>query len=149
MAPNDMKVSSERVIDAPAEKIFDVLADPLKHPVIDGSGSVKRVLRGPKRLGLGSKFGMAMRLGMPYRIRNQVVEFEEGRRIGWCHFAKNVWRYELEPVDGGTRVRETFDWSHGRFGPFVRAIRFPERNQMSIEATLQRLDDYVTKGRIS
>jgi len=32
----------ERVIPAPPEKIFDLLADPRRHPEIDGSGSVRR-----------------------------------------------------------------------------------------------------------
>jgi uncharacterized protein YndB with AHSA1/START domain len=90
MATNAKQVSTERVIAAPAATVFDVLADPNKHAVIDGSESIQRVVSGPDRLGPGSKFGMAMRIGLPYRITNTVVEFEEGRRIGWCHFAKNV-----------------------------------------------------------
>jgi uncharacterized protein YndB with AHSA1/START domain len=144
MATNAKQVSTERVIAAPAATIFDVLADPNKHAVIDGSESIQRVVSGPDRLGPGSKFGMAMRIGLPYRITNTVVEFEEGRRIGWCHFAKNVWRYELEPVDGGTCVRETFDWSRGRFTPALNALNVPKKNLASMEKTLERLDRYVT-----
>jgi len=146
MTTRDQQVSAQRVIKASPERIFDVLADPTKHAVIDGSESVKRVLEAPPRLSLGSTFRMVMRIGAPYRIKNTVVEFEEGRRIGWCHFAKNVWRYELEPVEGGTRVRETFDWSNGRFGPALRASGFISRNQGAIEETLERLDRYVTTG---
>ena len=44
-------VSTERVIPAPAEVIFDLVADPARHPDIDGSGSVKQAKDGvPRRL---------------------------------------------------------------------------------------------------
>ncbi|MSV95386.1 MAG: dimethyladenosine transferase, partial [Actinobacteria bacterium] len=71
-------VSAQLVIKASPEKIFDLLADPTKHSLIDGSGSVKAGRPGnPKRLSLGAKFSMDMRIKLPYRISNTVVEFEE------------------------------------------------------------------------
>jgi uncharacterized protein YndB with AHSA1/START domain len=149
MGSNEKQVSVQRVIDAPAEKIFDVLADPSKHPLIDGSGTVKQPRSGPARLQLGAKFAMGMRLGLPYLALNKVVEFDEGRRIGWCHrapVAHNVWRYELEPAPSGTRVVETFDWSHGRLGPLLRILKVAERNREGMERTLERLDKLVTTG---
>jgi hypothetical protein len=117
-----------------------VLADPARHPEIDGSGSVRHDRPGnPTRLSLGATFAMDMRIGMPYRVTNEVVEFEEDRRIGWRHFARNVWRYELEPVEAGTRVRETFDYSNGRGQLLVRWTGSLRKNQQSIEKTLERL----------
>jgi len=117
-----------------------VLADPARHPEIDGSGSVRHPRPGnPVRLSLGARFAMDMRIGMPYRITNEVVEFEENRRIGWRHWAHNVWRYELEPVEGGTRVRETFDYSNGRGQLLLRVTGTARKNQQSIEKTLERL----------
>src|SRR5712692_3821151 len=128
-------ISVERVIPATAQKIFDLLADPAMHPVLDGSGTVQRSrARNPERLSLGAKFGMGMRLGGRYRVRNKVSEFEEGKRIAWHHFAHNVWRYELEPVDGGTLVRESFDYSKGLFPVFVlKRLGFLERNPPAME----------------
>ncbi|HMF03426.1 MAG TPA: SRPBCC family protein, partial [Acidimicrobiia bacterium] len=94
MANDERKVSVQRVIAAPPEKIFDVLADPSQHPAIDGSGMVKHT-RGeePERLSLGAKFGMSMRLGIPYNITNTVVEFDDNRLIAWRHFGGHRWRY--------------------------------------------------------
>lgn len=132
-------ITVERLIPAPPDKIFAILADPQKHPEIDGSGSVKRALTGPARLSLGAKFGMSMRLGVPYVIQNTVVEFEEGRRIAWRHFGGHVWRYELEPAGGGTLVRETFDWTRARSPHAVELMGFPKRNRKGMEATLERL----------
>ena len=103
-------VSRSIVVDASAERVFDLLADPRRHAEFDGSGSVKGSVSGPERLSLGAKFGMDMRLVVPYRIGNQVKEFDEGRRIAWAHFGGHRWRYELQPLpDGGTRITETFD----------------------------------------
>ncbi len=106
-------VQGSRVIAAPAQAIFDVLADPAMHPVIDGTDSVKAPTGGAEqRLALGSEFGMRMRIVVPYRITNRVVEFEEGRRIAWRHFGRHVWRWELEPVGASrTRVTHTYDWT--------------------------------------
>lgn len=136
-----------RVIPAEPQNIFDVLADPAMHPMIDGGGTVRSPRDGnPARLSLGAKFGMNMRLGTPYPIVNTVVEFEDGKRIGWSHVAKNIWRYELEPVEGGTRVTETFDPTEARPGVagFVRLFGFAKRNRAAMEATLERLEQQVT-----
>jgi uncharacterized protein YndB with AHSA1/START domain len=144
-------ISVERVIPAPAQEIFDLLADPAMHPVLDGSGTVRQSREGnPTRLSLGARFGMSMVLGSPYRISNKVVEFEEGRRIAWRHFARNVWRYELEPVEGGTRVRESFDWSHGIAPTLVlKALGFLDRNNPGMEKTLENIEEYLAKGAAS
>lgn len=133
-------VSVTRVVDAPPERVFDVLADPAAHPLIDGSGTVKETkARSGTRLALGSRFGMAMKLGVPYGIVNEVVEFEEGRLIAWRHLGGHRWRWQLEPVDGGTAVTETFDWSTSRSPIALEVMRVPARNKRSIEATLERL----------
>jgi uncharacterized protein YndB with AHSA1/START domain len=142
-------VSVEREIAAPPEKIFDVLADPSQHPVIDGSGTVKHT-RGeePSRLALGTKFGMSMRLGIPYAITNTVVEFDENRLIAWRHFGGHRWRYELEPAGAGdgTRVRETYDWSTAILGTrlYIEATGWPKRAERAMTETLERLDAHVT-----
>lgn len=139
-------VSASRVIAAPPERIFEVLADPEQHAAIDGSGSVHGTRKGaPARLKLGSRFGMHMRIGAPYLISNKVVEFHEGRRIAWRHYGRHVWRYELEAVEGGTRVTETFDWGPSPIGPVLVGLGVPERNRVNMEKTLERLEEHVTR----
>ncbi|MBU3701798.1 MAG: dimethyladenosine transferase [Acidimicrobiia bacterium] len=140
----ERSVSASRVIAAPPAKIFDVLADPSRHCDFDGSDSVLGAKGDPPRLTLGARFGMRMRIHLPYSIKNTVVEFEEGRRIGWRHFGRHVWRYELEPVDGGTRVTETFDWAPALWPAMLERTGAPKKNLAAIEATLQRLDRVVT-----
>ncbi len=129
-------------IQAPAHVIFDTLTNPAQHATIDGSTTVRHFRRGPAQLSMGSTFSMSMRLfGVPYRVTNRVVEFEPNRLIAWRHFEPQRWRYELEPVAGGTRVTESFDYSYysalGRW--FIRLLGWPGRNQRAIAQTLLRL----------
>lgn len=133
---------ASRIIPASAEDIFEVLARPAQHSLIDGSDTVRGVqAKTPERLSPGARFGMEMRMGLPYKILNQVVEFEEGRRIAWRHFAGHVWRYRLDPVDEDhTRVTEQFDPTGSKAPWVLTLINAHRRNQRSIEATLDRLD---------
>lgn len=127
-------------IGAPAEPIFEVLASPRRHSEFDGSGTVQGLVEGPERLALGARFGMRMRIGLPYRIRNEVVEFEEGRRIAWRHIGHHRWRYELEPIDTlRTRVVETFDGSSARIPAALNLMDAYNRNEVAIAKTLVRL----------
>ena len=138
-------VSETRVIPADRQLLFDVVADPSMHPRIDGSGTVVAPVPGaPERLGPGVRFGMSMRMGLPYRTPNRVVEFEEGRLIAWAHFSRNVWRWEFADVEGGTRVTESFDWSRARVRPIMR--RFAAGNAASMRRSLEKLERLVAEG---
>ena len=146
-----LDVSVEKVVHATPEAVFDLLANPRRHAELDGGGTVQDVVDGPERLSQGAVFGMSMRLGGPYQMTNTVVEYEENRRIAWqprpTHavagrvLGGRVWRYELEPVEGGTRVRETWDISHERIPPLVWPYRFKVRADMV--RTLDRLEEVV------
>lgn len=141
----ERSVSVSRLIDAPADAIFDVLADPARHAEIDGSGTV-RGAKGEKsqRLELGSKFGMKMKMVVPYDMSSTVVEFEENRLIAWSHFYKHRWRYELEEVDGGTMVTETFDWSTALIPKTIELMGYPKSHPKHMQKTLERLEAVVT-----
>jgi len=82
---------------------------------------------------------MEMKIGFPYRITNEVVEFEEPRRIAWRHFGRHVWRYELEPSERGTTVTESFDWTNARSRKIIELMGYPKKNLQAMEATLERL----------
>jgi hypothetical protein len=87
---------------------------------------------------------MDMRLGVPYRITNTVVEFEEGRLIAWRHFGGHIWRYRLDPVAGGTKVTEEFDYRLALSPLAIELMGYPKRHGPEMERTLERLSDAVT-----
>ncbi|KAG1649268.1 hypothetical protein GQR58_029163 [Nymphon striatum] len=144
---NDRSVSVSRLIDAPADAIFDVLANPSRHAEIDGSGTLRSSKdRDPERLELGSKFSMKMKILVPYGMSSTVVEFEENKLITWAHFGKHRWRYELEEVEGGTMVTETFDWSTALFPPAIEWMGYPKKHPAAMEKTLEHEYGFVCLG---
>jgi uncharacterized protein YndB with AHSA1/START domain len=143
-------VSVERVVNAPAAEIFALIADAGKHPAFDGSGTVDHSSQKSQPLELGSTFGMSMRgrpesFFLPYRTTNTVIEFEPDRRIAWKTtiagglVGGRIWRYELEPRDGGTLVRETWDLSQDRQRPLLKMGSMPKQTEDGMRATLQRI----------
>jgi len=148
-------VSVERVIPAPPESIFELLADVARHPEIDGSGTVVKAKEdAPPRLAQGSTFGMSMHMGINYSMVSTVIEFEENRRIAWQtrpgglmgqFVAGRIWRYELEPVDGGTRVRESWDISHDHQRMLLKLGKLPETTRANMEKSLERIEQ-LTSG---
>jgi uncharacterized protein YndB with AHSA1/START domain len=149
---NDV-VTVERVIPASPERIFALLKDASRHKDFDGSGTVRDVHGDPEPLTLGAKFGMNMRVVMPYSMVSTVVEYDENKRIAWqprpAYPVANrlaggrIWRYELEPVDGGTRVRESWDITHEAVltKPTVRMAA--GRTRTAMEKTLERLEQLL------
>ena len=145
-------VSVERVIPAPASAIFALLADPARHRDIDGSGTVQAAKGSGERLALGSTFGMSMKMGVPYSMVNTIIEYEEDRRIAWQtrgpgpvgrRVGGRIWRYELEPADGGTKVTESWDISQESAitKPLIRAAAGKTKKNM--ENTLARIEELL------
>jgi uncharacterized protein YndB with AHSA1/START domain len=144
-------VSVERVINAPASEIFALVADAGKHASFDGSGTVQHATQESMPLSKGSKFGMSMRWGLPYRTTNTVVEYEPDRRIAWQTtmvgglVGGRIWRYELEPADGGTLVRETWDISRDKQALILKNTGMPKQAEQGMRATLERIAEIVEK----
>jgi hypothetical protein len=122
----DDHISATRVIDAPAEAIFAVLADPATHAAIDGTGWVRDYLDSQPLTEAGQTFRMAMfhdaRPDRDYQIANQVQAFDPPRTISWkpgydtgdssLGFGGWIWRYDLDPAGPSqTNVTLTYDWS--------------------------------------
>ena len=151
MADSDTE-SVERVIAAPPEAIFALLADPRRHKDFDGSGTVRSAKKMPDALKLGSTFGMSMRLGIHYSMQSTVIEFEPNRRIAWQTrppgripgklAGGRIWRYELEPVDGGTRVRESWDISQEVLKVLVKPAR--GKTVKAMADTLERIEKVLS-----
>jgi hypothetical protein len=152
-------VSVDRVIEAPAASIFAIVADASRHPEIDGSGTVKAVKDGaPEKLSLGSKFGMSMKMGVPYSMSNTVVEYELDKVIAWQtslsgplgrFVGGRIWRYELEESDGATKVTETWDVSQDKQGFMLRRGKMGQQTAASMSKTLDRLAELTEPAATS
>lgn len=141
-----MVFRAELEIPVSAKAIFDFIAVPANHSLMDGSKMVKGALTGPDRLHLGAKFGMKMKQGVPYVIKNEVVEFEEGRSIAWRHLLHNVWRYELQPLDTDrTLVIESWDGRSARGQGWLRFRNFDKWVPIAMAKTLVQLEEVLLK----
>jgi hypothetical protein len=137
---NPQMKSARIVINAPAEKIFAILANPRRHQEIDGTKTIQSNISGPARLELGSKFGMNMKLGIKYRITNTVMEFEENKLIAWRHLGRWRWRYELRSISPTqTEVTETFDGTTSISQAWLKIRKAYPWVQLAVAKTLVRL----------
>jgi uncharacterized protein YndB with AHSA1/START domain len=146
-------VSVDRVISAPPAALFAVVADATRHPEIDGSGQLVKAKDGAEHhLTMGSTFGMSMKMGLPYSMSNTVVEFEQDRRIAWRtvqagplgrFLGGRIWRYEFEPVGGGTKVTESWDISQDKQAFFLKHPKVGQHTAASMSKTLDHLAEIV------
>jgi uncharacterized protein YndB with AHSA1/START domain len=109
-----------RVVDAPVERVFALLADPDRHPDIDGSGTLRSSHTHTVLTAVGEVFTMDLHtddLGH-YQTRSVVTSYEPDRAIGWAPGPVDgeplgqTFTYTLDPEGADrTRVTETYDWS--------------------------------------
>lgn len=135
-------VRAGRDIAAPAEVIFEFIADPAQQPRWDGNDNLAQAPDGQRVHAVGDVFRMHLTTGA-VRV-NRIVEFEEGRRIAWlpseegAHPPGHLWRWELEPIDDGhTRVTHTYDWS--RLTDEKRLVRARATTPEKLAASIERL----------
>jgi uncharacterized protein YndB with AHSA1/START domain len=122
----DETISATTIINAPAEAIFAVLADPATHAAIDGTGGVREPLDSRHLTEAGQVFRMAMYNdkvpGGHYRMANRVQVFDQPRAISWepgmdsgdgsPQIVGHIWRYDLVPAGPSrTEVILSYDWS--------------------------------------
>lgn len=138
--------SASIIINAPVTRVFDVVANPHLHAVIDGSKSVKSVIYGPERLSMGDKFGMNMQIGIKYKITNTVVEYEENKVIAWRHLGRWIWRYEFREISPNqTVVTESFDGTKTPLNFWLKARKAYPFVQKAVAKTLVKLKEYCEK----
>lgn len=138
-------VSRSVQVAAPVATLFEQIADPHRHPGLDGSGTVRDVdVTGPHRLSRGDKFTVGMtQYGLPYKITSTATEVEENRVVEWQHPLGHRWRWELAEVSPGTtKVTETFDYSTAKLPFVIELLGMQRQNATGIEKTLTALADH-------
>jgi len=135
-------VSASRVVKAPAEQIFELIADPARQPEWDGNNNLSVAAAGQRVHQVGDVFVMTTTKGQGRA--NRIVEFEEGRRIAWKPFPigqaepGHLWRWELEPHDDGTTtVTHTYDWTNLNDEKRIERARWTTADRL--QASVDRL----------
>ena len=144
-----MVVSASCEIAAPADKIFELIADPSLQPRWDGNDNLAEAPTDQRVRAVGDVFTMTITMGS---IReNHVVEFEEGRLIAWRPSEPgkeppgHLWRWELETLDGSrTLVTHTYDWS--RLTDEMRLPRARATTADKLQLSMERLAELAERG---
>jgi uncharacterized protein YndB with AHSA1/START domain len=117
---SDTHLSVSDTLDAPVERVFALLADPDRHPDLDGSGTVRASHTHLAITEVGDVFVMEMEHPERgrYTVENHVVRYEPDRALAWAPArpgaapSGHVWSWELAPDgDDRTIVTHTHDWS--------------------------------------
>lgn len=138
-----------RVVAAPAELIFELIADPANQARWDGNDNLAEAAPGQRVHQVGDVFTMTLTNG---GVReNHVVAFEEGRLIAWRPSEVggtppgHLWRWELRPLDtGGTEVIHTYDWRD--LADEKRMVRARATGPDQLRASLDRLAVLAESG---
>jgi hypothetical protein len=94
-----------------------------------------------------------MKMVVPYSMSNTVIEFEPDKRIAWKTILSGplgrfiggrVWRYELEAVEGGTKVTESWDVSQDKQKMFLAKDKMAADTAASMTKSLERLATVAT-----
>lgn len=136
------RVARRVLVKAPAAEIFAIVADPHRHPELDGSGTVRDVpIKGPHHLATGDKFSVGMKqYGVPYKITSTATEVQDGKVVEWQHPLGHRWRWDfVETTPGTTEVTETFDYSTAKVPLMITAFGYDKKNGDGITTTLERL----------
>jgi Polyketide cyclase / dehydrase and lipid transport len=154
----DESVSATTVIDASAEAIFAILAEPAKHAAIDGTGWVCEPLDGKPLTAAGQVFRMSMyhpyHPDGHYQVANQIQVFDPPSTISWkpgtqaedgkLSFGGWIWGYDLTPAGPSkTSVTLSYDWSAVP-DPVREHIGFPPFPPEHLSNSLVHLTKLVT-----
>ncbi|WP_020659502.1 SRPBCC family protein [Amycolatopsis benzoatilytica] len=137
-------VRASREISAPAERIFELIADPAQQPSWDGNDNLAESAPGQRVRAVGEVFSTTLTNG---NVRsNHVVEFVEGRLIAWrpsepgAEPPGHLWRWELVPLAGGrTEATHTYDWSGLNPNDTMRVARARATTEDGLRASLENL----------
>jgi hypothetical protein len=148
-------------VNAPAEAVFDVLADPSTHQAIDRTGWVRESRDCKHLTETGQVFRMAMyhenHPDKDYEMANRVEVFDPPHAIAWqpgqgpddanLEFGGWFWRYDLKPAGPSqTEVTLTYDWS--RVPPYTREhIGFPPFDPQHLDNSLKHLAQIAESRR--
>ncbi|WP_067697350.1 SRPBCC family protein [Nocardia jejuensis] len=144
MTESEARIVSTRLeIGAPAEVIFELIADPSQQPRWDGNDNLAKADAGQRVRAVGDVFVTELTKDGALR-ENHVVEFEEGRRIAWLPSVPgatppgHLWRWEVEPLgDLRTAVTHTYDWTN--LNDEKRIVRARATTSDKLLASVERL----------
>jgi hypothetical protein len=133
--------SAEVVIAAPPERVWELVTD-IELPARFSDEFLGASWVGGEGPAVGASFvGRSMHPAMgEWEAESFVEYYEEGRRFGWATVSLSNpgsrWCFELEPVEGGTRLRYSMSIGPGPSGLSIAIEARPDKEPRILERRL-------------
>jgi uncharacterized protein YndB with AHSA1/START domain len=146
LMPRPLPISASVHIDAPPERVWEVVGDVARMP--EWSPELRRLVvlgRGPVAVG-STLLGLNRRGWVAWPTTSKVTRLEPGRAVAWrTRESGATWTYEIEPADAGTRLtgrRDLPAYTRGTslLGPVIGGAAGHDRELAEgIRTTLERI----------
>lgn len=142
-----LSVTVSRTVPADPDTVWAIISDPDRLAALSPETTRTEWVDGQR--GLGARFKGHNRVGwVRWTTVATVTTYEPGRAFGFetSPPSRSRWRYELEPVDGGTRVTESMRKQDPQPAPIrllMRLVGVTDRAahlRAGMTETLERLD---------
>jgi uncharacterized protein YndB with AHSA1/START domain len=137
-------------IGAPPARVWELISDPALMPAMSSELQSVEWLDGADGPALGARFAARNRheaLG-EWGSTSQVVEFEPERVFGWAvgdpAGPAALWRFLLEPKDGGTELSEWVQLGPGQSGLSLAIEQMPDKEQKIVFVRLREFERNMT-----
>jgi uncharacterized protein YndB with AHSA1/START domain len=137
-------------IDAPPERVWQLVSDVGLMPAMSAELQSVEWLDGRTGPALGARWLGRSRheaLG-EWSTTSYVVEYEPPRVFAWAvehpEHPSAIWRFTVEPQDGGTLLREWMQMGPGRSGLSFAIDRMPEKEQKIVFVRMREFETNIT-----
>jgi len=133
-------------IDAPPERVWAIVSDIGVMPAASPELQAVEWLDGRSGPGLGARFAGHNRHEAfgEWSTTSVIVEYDPPRVFAWAvgdpEQPAAVWRFSLEPREGGTLLREWVRVGPGRSGLSMAIERMPDKEQKIVFVRLRELE---------
>ena len=137
-------------IGASPARVWELVSDPGRMPAMSSELQSVEWLDGARGPAAGARFAARNRheaLG-EWGSTAQVVEFDPERVFGWAvgdpADPAALWRFRLEPKDGGTELSEWVQLGPGRSGLSLAIEQMPDKEQKIVFVRMREFERNMT-----
>lgn len=134
-------------IAAPQERVWEVVSDIALMPRMSSELQSVEWLDGANGPAPGARFvGRSKHKALgEWATTSHIVEFEPPRVFAWAvedpEHPTAIWRFSLEPRDGGTRLRQWMQMGPARSGLSFAIDRMPDKEQKIVFVRMREFED--------
>ena len=137
-------------IDAPPARVWELVSDIELMPAMSSELQSVEWLDGVNGPAAGARFtGRSKHEAMgEWETTSYIVEFEPERVFGWAvgdpADPSALWRFRLEPKDGGTELSEWVQLGPGPSGLALAIDRMPDKEQKIVFVRMREFEHNIT-----